>query len=180
MAKLHLGVLGSGAGSNMQSIVDSIEAGTLDADIRLVLADVEDAKILDRARRHGIPCQYLDCAPWKTKAAEQKSQAYQEMKKLFADTYVKYMKTGYVGENKDGYVTYIGKPEKCDPKVAAAAGEAVKKLNAARKAFYEEEAKSQNTTVAEIQKTYAAVYAAKAKGIWVEVSNGKTYEWKKF
>ena len=67
MAKLHLGVLGSGAGSNMQSIIDAIDAGTLDADVRLVLADVPDAKILDRARRHGIPCQYLDCAPWKTK-----------------------------------------------------------------------------------------------------------------
>ena len=67
MAKLHLGVLGSGAGSNMQSIVDAIAAGTLDAEIRLVLADVPDAKILARARRHGIPCQYLDCAPWKTK-----------------------------------------------------------------------------------------------------------------
>ena len=66
MAKLHLGVLGSGAGSNMQSIVDAIDAGKLDADIRIVLADVEDAKILDRAKRHGIPCQYLDCAPWKT------------------------------------------------------------------------------------------------------------------
>ena len=51
----------------MQSIVDAIEAGTLDADIKLVLADVPDAKILDRAKRHGIPCQYLDCAPWKTK-----------------------------------------------------------------------------------------------------------------
>lgn len=51
----------------MQSIVDAIDAGTLDAEIKLVLADVPDAKILDRARRHGIPCQYLDCAPWKTK-----------------------------------------------------------------------------------------------------------------
>ncbi len=67
MQKLKLGVLGSGAGSNMQSIVDAIEKGELDAEIRLVLADVPDAKILDRARRHGIPCQYLDCAPWKTK-----------------------------------------------------------------------------------------------------------------
>ena len=67
MAKLRLGVLGSGAGSNMQSIVDAIAAGTLDADIRIVLADVPDAKILDRAKRHGIPCRYLDCAPWKTK-----------------------------------------------------------------------------------------------------------------
>ena len=67
MSKLHLGVLGSGSGSNMQSIVDAIEAGTLDADVRLVLADVADAKILDRAKRHNIPCRYLDCAPWKTK-----------------------------------------------------------------------------------------------------------------
>ena len=67
MGMLKLGVLGSGAGSNMQSIVDAIEKGELDAEIRLVLADVSDAKILDRARRHNIPCQYLDCAPWKTK-----------------------------------------------------------------------------------------------------------------
>ena len=67
MATLKLGVLGSGSGSNMQSIVDAIEKGELDAEVKLVLADVEDAKILDRARRHGIPCRYLDCAPWKTK-----------------------------------------------------------------------------------------------------------------
>ena len=67
MATLKLGVLGSGAGSNMQSIVDAIDKGELDAEIRLVLADVSDAKILDRARRHNIPAQYLDCAPWKTK-----------------------------------------------------------------------------------------------------------------
>ena len=67
MATLKLGVLGSGSGSNMQSIVDAIEKGELDAAVKLVLADVADAKILDRARRHGIPCRYLDCAPWKTK-----------------------------------------------------------------------------------------------------------------
>ena len=67
MATLKLGVLGSGSGSNMQSIVDAIEKGELDAEVKLVLADVEDAKILDRAKRHGIPCRYLNCAPWKTK-----------------------------------------------------------------------------------------------------------------
>ena len=67
MSKLHLGILGSGAGSNMQSIVDAIAAGGLDAEIRLVLADFPDAKILERAERHGIPHRYLDCAPWKTK-----------------------------------------------------------------------------------------------------------------
>lgn len=67
MATLHLGILGSGSGSNMQSIVDAIEAGTLDAKIELVLADVKDAYILERAAKHGIRAQWLDCAPWKTK-----------------------------------------------------------------------------------------------------------------
>lgn len=67
MEKMKLGVLGSGAGSNMQSIVDAIEKGELDAEIKLVLADVADAKILERAKKHGISAKYLDCAPWKTK-----------------------------------------------------------------------------------------------------------------
>lgn len=67
MGTLKLGILGSGSGSNMQSIVDAIEKGDLDAEVRLVLADVSDAGILDRAKRHNIPCRYLDCAPWRTK-----------------------------------------------------------------------------------------------------------------
>lgn len=112
-------------------------------------------------------------------AAEAKSQAYETMKALFRETMTKYMKTGYVGENKDGYVTYIGKAAKTDAAVAKAAKEAVTKLNAARKVYYEEEAKKQKVTVAEIQKTFAAAYAAKAKGIWVEAANGSAYEWVK-
>ena len=36
MATLKLGVLGSGSGSNMQSIVDAIEKGELDAEVKLV------------------------------------------------------------------------------------------------------------------------------------------------
>ena len=67
MAKLKLGVLGSGAGSNMQSIVDEIESGALDAEIKIVISDVADAKILDRAAKHSIKALHLDCSPWKTK-----------------------------------------------------------------------------------------------------------------
>jgi len=51
----------------MQSVVDAVRAGTLDAGIGVVLSDVADAKILDRARAHGIPGQWLDCSPFKTK-----------------------------------------------------------------------------------------------------------------
>jgi phosphoribosylglycinamide formyltransferase-1 len=89
MATLKLGVLGSGSGSNMQSIVDAIERGELDAEIKLVLADVPDAKILDRAKRHSIPCRWLDCAPWKTKlegAAEE--ECIRLLKEAGCDTVV--------------------------------------------------------------------------------------------
>ena len=64
---LTLGVLGSGSGSNMQAIVDAIDAGTLNARIACVITDVPGARILDRAQRHGIPAHYVDHAPFKTK-----------------------------------------------------------------------------------------------------------------
>lgn len=64
---LKIGVLGSGSGSNMQSIQDAIEAGSLDARIVSVVSDVPDAGILRRAERHGLDAAYLDPAPFKTK-----------------------------------------------------------------------------------------------------------------
>lgn len=73
---LKLAVLGSGKGSNCQSIIDAIADGRLDADIRLVLADVEDAGILERARRHGIEARYLSAAPFRTKLDGDAEAAY--------------------------------------------------------------------------------------------------------
>ena len=64
---LRIGVLGSGSGSNMQSIQDAIDAGTLDARIVTVISDVPGAGILARAEKHGIPNSYMDPAPFKTK-----------------------------------------------------------------------------------------------------------------
>lgn len=89
MSKLRLAILGSGSGSNMQSIVDAIEAGTLDAEIVCVLADVEEAKILDRAKRHHLPGQYVSCAPFKTKLdGEAEANYIRIMKEAGADTVV--------------------------------------------------------------------------------------------
>lgn len=64
---LKLGIFGSGSGTNCQAIMDAVEAGTLDAEIKCVLSDVEDAYILERARKQGIPAIHFDCAPFKTK-----------------------------------------------------------------------------------------------------------------
>jgi len=51
---LPVAVLVSGSGSNLQALIDRVEDGALDADIRLVLSNRPGAVGLERARRHGI------------------------------------------------------------------------------------------------------------------------------
>ncbi|MGE9267334.1 MAG: phosphoribosylglycinamide formyltransferase [Verrucomicrobiales bacterium] len=63
----RLGILGSGSGSNMQAIIDAIAREELDAEIALVLSDIPDAYILERARRHQLPCGVIDCHGFRSK-----------------------------------------------------------------------------------------------------------------
>lgn len=67
MQKLRLGVLGSGKGSNFRAIADAIDAGTLDAEIAIVLSDVADAGILALARERGIRAEFIPPGRFKTK-----------------------------------------------------------------------------------------------------------------
>lgn len=55
-----LGVLISGRGSNLQAIIDTIDAGTLDARIALVVSNRAGAPGLERARTAGIETLVLD------------------------------------------------------------------------------------------------------------------------
>ncbi len=64
-AKLRVGVLVSGRGSNLQAIIDAIEAGKLTARIAAVISNKKDAQALERARRHGLTEVFLDPAPYK-------------------------------------------------------------------------------------------------------------------
>ena len=66
-----LGILGSGSGSNMQAILDAIDAGTLDARISIVLSDNPGAFILERARQRGIQTGVIDCRGFRTKFPEE-------------------------------------------------------------------------------------------------------------
>jgi len=52
---LQLGVLISGSGSNLQSIIDHIEKGSLNAVIKIVISNKPDAFGITRAKKHGIP-----------------------------------------------------------------------------------------------------------------------------
>ena len=75
-APLKVAILGSGKGSNAQAIMDAIAAGRLHAKIVCVLSDVEDAYILERARRQGIPAEFVSAAPFKTKLEGEGEQRY--------------------------------------------------------------------------------------------------------
>lgn len=66
-SKLKLGVLGSGKGSNFGAIADAIAEGRLNAEVRIVLSDVETAGILDLARRHGIRAEFVPPGRFRTK-----------------------------------------------------------------------------------------------------------------
>lgn len=65
---LKIGVLGSGKGSNFQSIYEAIGKGEIDGEVKCVVSDVEDAYILERASNLGIPAKHVDCGPSKSKA----------------------------------------------------------------------------------------------------------------
>src|SRR5678816_2060243 len=55
-----IGVLISGSGTNLQSIIDAIEAKQLEAKIQVVLSNRADAYGLVRAKKHGISVEVLD------------------------------------------------------------------------------------------------------------------------
>jgi phosphoribosylglycinamide formyltransferase-1 len=54
LPKVRIGVLVSGGGTNLQSIIDSIQSGYLPASIEVVLSNKEDAYSLQRAEKHNI------------------------------------------------------------------------------------------------------------------------------
>src|SRR2546423_8087972 len=59
MAKLRLGVLVPGSGTNLQAILDAVAAETLDAEVGVVISNRSDAKALERARASGVPTRVI-------------------------------------------------------------------------------------------------------------------------
>lgn len=60
MSGLRIGVLVSGGGTNLQSIIDAIEVGTLKSQIVCVISNKEAAYGLERARKHQIPAYFIN------------------------------------------------------------------------------------------------------------------------
>jgi phosphoribosylglycinamide formyltransferase-1 len=72
MAKAAIGVLASGRGSNLQVIIDNIESGKLDAEVKVVICDKPVAYALERAKNHGIPGVFVDPKEYPNKAEYEK------------------------------------------------------------------------------------------------------------
>ncbi len=86
---LRIGVLGSGAGSNMQAIIDAAATRRLDAAVVCVLSDVPGAGILERARRCGVPAFHIDAGPFRTKLDGDAERRYvARLRECGADTVV--------------------------------------------------------------------------------------------
>ena len=105
---LKLAIFGSGSGTNCQAIIDAVEAGTLDAEIKCILADNADAFILERARRHNIPAIYFDCTPYKTKLD---GEAEQHVLRILEEHDVNFIAlAGFMRIMKSGLLTaYAGR-----------------------------------------------------------------------
>ncbi|MEX0804763.1 MAG: phosphoribosylglycinamide formyltransferase [Candidatus Binatia bacterium] len=58
--QVPIGVLISGSGTNLQAIIDAIEAQVLDARIEVVLSNKADAQGLARAKKHHLCTEVLD------------------------------------------------------------------------------------------------------------------------
>ena len=71
----RLGVLGSGEGSNFGVLLEAIDAGTLPAEVALVLSDNPQARILDRARAKGIDAAWIDPGPHPNRFSAEAQQA---------------------------------------------------------------------------------------------------------
>lgn len=65
--KVNIGVLVSGSGTNLQSIIDNSEKGLLDADIKVVISNNPDAYALERSKKHHIPTVVIEQSNFKSR-----------------------------------------------------------------------------------------------------------------
>ena len=74
--KTKIAVLGSGKGSNFTSLAKACNEDSLRAEITLVISDVKDAKILNRAKELGIPNKFINPGKFRTKLDDTAEAAY--------------------------------------------------------------------------------------------------------
>ena len=65
---IRLAILASANGTNAQAIIEAVRAGKLDADVKVVLTNKEDAGVIERARRLGVPVEIVASKGYRNRA----------------------------------------------------------------------------------------------------------------
>ena len=73
---LKLGVMVSGRGSNLQAILDVIEAGELDAEVALVVCNHAEAQAVKRAESANVPVRVYELNNYPSRLAKQRAIAH--------------------------------------------------------------------------------------------------------
>lgn len=73
---MKIGILGSGRGTNFEAIADAIDRGVLKAEMVVVISDVENALILEKAKQKGIPHFYIPPGKYQTRLDPQAEKKY--------------------------------------------------------------------------------------------------------
>ena len=71
-------MLGSGKGSNFVAVADACRAGSVPAEVALVLSDVAEAGILAEAQERSVPARFMAPGKFRTKLEEEPERAYIE------------------------------------------------------------------------------------------------------
>ena len=62
---INIGVLASGRGTNLQAIIEAIEEGKIEGEIKVVISDNPDAYALKRAQQYNIDTRYINFKEFK-------------------------------------------------------------------------------------------------------------------
>ncbi|MBU4226842.1 phosphoribosylglycinamide formyltransferase [bacterium] len=64
---INIGVLASGRGTNLQAIIEAIEEGKIEGEIKVVISDNPDAYALKRAQQYNIDTRYINFKEFKNR-----------------------------------------------------------------------------------------------------------------
>lgn len=90
--KLAILISNAGTGTNLQAIIDGIESGKINTEIAVVVSNKEDAKGLERAKKHNIPIHILREGEDLTRLLKEKGIEYVCLggwKKIIPDEFIK-------------------------------------------------------------------------------------------
>ena len=82
---IRLAILASANGTNAQAIIEAVRAGKLDADVKVVLTNKEDAGVIERARKLGVPVEIVPSKGIRNRA-EYDALVVETLKKYDVDT----------------------------------------------------------------------------------------------